>query len=160
MKARILDASSIQQALGRMAHQILERNPNAEHILLVGIGERGEALAKRLAGILRSVEGKTIPIGVLNGNESGQNFNAQKTIILVDDLIFTGRAAHNAIANLLVHESIHRIQLAVLVDSGNRQVPVYADYVGKNIPTAADEYVEVRLKEFDHEEQVVIMEKH
>ncbi|MCI0412889.1 bifunctional pyr operon transcriptional regulator/uracil phosphoribosyltransferase [bacterium] len=154
VKARILDAPSIHRALNRMAHQILERNPNLDEMELIGIGERGNLLAQRLASIFRNLEGRTIPAGAL---ESKRKY---KTIVLVDAVIFTGRAAHHAIASILAQEPVECIQLAVLVDRGNREVPVHADYVGKSVPTAADEYVEVRLKELDNEEQVVIMEKH
>ena len=156
-----MDAPSIHRALNRMAHQILERNPNPDDIELIGIGERGTLLARRLAGIFRSLEGRTISAEILDGpgSERVQSKSPRKTIVLVDAVIFTGRAAHRAIASILAQEPVECIQLAVLVDRGNREVPVHADYVGKSVPTAADEYVEVRLKELDNEEQVVIMEK-
>jgi pyrimidine operon attenuation protein/uracil phosphoribosyltransferase len=157
IRARILDASAIQQALNRIAHQILERNPNP--VALVGIGQRGEILAKRLADIFRNAEGKTVAI-IESGNSEKMIETGPRTVVLVDDLIFTGHAAYRAVADLLKHESVDCIQLAVLVDQGNRQLPIHADYVGKNIPTASDEYVEVRLKELDNEEQVLILEKH
>ena len=161
IKARILDAPSIYRALNRMAHQILERNPNLGDIELVGIGERGGLLAKRLTVILKSLEGREIPATTLEETGEAAKFQSDhKTVVLVDAVIFTGRAAHRAIGNTLACREVDGIQLAVLVDRGNREVPVHADYVGKSVPTAADEYVEVRLKELDNEEQVVIMEKH
>src|SRR5918996_62349 len=161
IKARIMDALSIHRALNRMAHQILERNPNLDDIELIGIGERGTLLARRLAGIFRTLEGRTISAEILEGTDSErqESTSKRKTIVLVDAVIFTGRAAHRAIASILAQEPVECIQLAVLVDRGNREVPVHADYVGKSVPTAADEYVEVRLKELENEEQVVIMEK-
>ena len=159
IKAKILDATSIHQALYRVAHQILDRNPDLDQIALVGIGERGEMLAKRLAGIFKSTEGKIIPTAILNeGQREKQPVFQYKTIILVDDVIYTGRKAHHAIASLLDQQIAECIELAVLVDRGNREIPVHADYVGRNVPTSADEYVEVRLKEMDKEEQVLIME--
>ncbi len=161
IKARILDSPSIHRALNRMAHQILERNPNLGDIELVGIGERGGLLAKRLTGILKSLEGREIPATTLEGTGEGlESKSEHNTVVLVDAVIFTGRVAHRAIASILAHRTVDCIQLAVLVDRGNRELPVHADYVGKSVPTAADEYVEVRLKELDNEEQVVIMEKH
>jgi pyrimidine operon attenuation protein / uracil phosphoribosyltransferase len=160
IKARILDAPSIQRALSRMAHQILERNPNLDDVELIGIGERGTVLARRLASIFRSLEGRTISAEILEiPARERQSTSERKTIVLVDAVIFTGRAAHRAIASILAQEPVECIQLAVLVDRGNREVPVHADYVGKSVPTATDEYVEVRLKELDNEEQVVLMEK-
>lgn len=162
IKARIMDAPSIHRALNRMAHQILERNPSLDDIELIGIGERGTLLARRLAGIFRSLEGRTISAEILDDpvSERAESKSGRKTIVLVDAVIFTGRAAHRAIASILAQDPVVEcIQLAVLVDRGNREVPVHADYVGKSVPTAADEYVEVRLKELDNEEQVVIMEK-
>lgn len=161
IKAKILDANSIHQALCRIAHQILDRNRQVEQIGLIGIGERGGLLARRLAAIVKTQEGITIAAGMLASQEDcDKAVREHKTIVLVDDLIYTGRAAHDAIAGLLNHSGVECIQLAVLVDCGNRQVPVHADYVGKSVPTASDEYIEVRLKELDNEEHVLIMEKH
>ena len=158
IKAKILDAQAIQQTLLRMAHQILDRNPDLNQIALVGIGERGEILAKRLAGIFKSTEGKIIPTALLREGRCEKPVTEYKTIILVDDVIYTGREAHRAITSLLNGQTSECIQLAALVDRGNREIPVHADYIGKNVPTSSDEYVEVRLKELDKDEHVLIME--
>jgi len=141
-----------------MAHQILDRNPDLGEIALVGIGERGGILSKRLAAIFKSTEGKIILATILRDGRSEVPLTAYKTIILVDDVIYTGRGAHRAIASLLQQQRAECIQLAVLVDRGNREIPVHADYIGKNVPTSSEEYVEVRLKELDKDEQVLIME--
>jgi pyrimidine operon attenuation protein/uracil phosphoribosyltransferase len=158
IKAKILDAVTIQQALSRMAQQILDRNPDLDQIAMVGIGARGEMLAKRLAGIFKRIEGKVIPTTILIDGHCEKSPAGYKTIILVNDVIYTGRQTLHAIASLLNEHTSECVQLAVLVDRGNREIPIHADYVGKNIPTATDEYVEVRLKELDREEQVRIME--
>jgi pyrimidine operon attenuation protein / uracil phosphoribosyltransferase len=160
IKVRILDAVTIQQALSRIAQQILDRNPDLDQVEMVGIGARGEMLAKRLAGILKSTEGKIVSASLLVDSSDDKQLNniSHKTIILVNDVLYTGRHALQAIASLLNQQNVESVQLAVLVDRGNRELPIHADYVGKNVPTATDEYVQVRLKELDKEEQVLLME--
>lgn len=171
-KARILDATDIQRALARIAHQILERNPNTSDIVLVGIRRRGVPLAKRLSEIMKEIEGKPVRVGVLDisfqGDDSAdpvikksENLTtlSEKSVILVDDVLYTGRTIRTALDALRNHGKPKSIQAAVLIDRGHRQLPIHADYVGKNVPTASNEFVQVNVKEIDKDDQVIIMEK-
>lgn len=174
-KARILDATSMQRALNRIAHQILEHNPNVDELALIGIRNRGVPLAQRLAVIIRGIEGKGVSTGALDialsqddpatlpAHPVVQNIEIPftidgKTIILVDDVLHTGRTIRAAIDALVEFGKPRAIQLAVLIDRGHRELPIHADYVGKNVPTASNELVHVLLKETDHDEQVLITE--
>jgi pyrimidine operon attenuation protein/uracil phosphoribosyltransferase len=175
-KARILDTISIQRALNRIAHQILERNPKISELAFVGIRSRGVPLAHRLAAIIKGIEGKTIPVGILDITLYRDDMATiaahpvvrkteipfsitDKTLILVDDVLYTGRTIRAALDALIDFGRPKSIQLAVLIDRGHRELPIHADYVGKSVPTAANELVDVRLKETDKEEQVMITEK-
>lgn len=161
--------------MARMAHEILERHRDPERIVLVGIRSRGETLAQRLAKLLNEIEGAEVPVGalditlyrddlsliapspVVHSTEIPFDISDRKAII-VDDVLFTGRtvrAALDAIADL-GRPSV--VELAVLVDRGHRELPIKADYVGKNIPTSKKELVQVRLKEIDGVDEVVIEE--
>ena len=174
-KARILDATSMHRALNRIAHQILEHNPNVDDFVLIGIHNRGVPLAQRLATIIRGIEGKAVSTGTLDIALSQDNpaslpvhpivqnidipFSiTNKTVILVDDVLHTGRTIRAAIDALIDFGQPGTIQLAVLIDRGHRELPIHADYVGKNVPTASNELVHVLLKETDHDEQVLITE--
>jgi pyrimidine operon attenuation protein/uracil phosphoribosyltransferase len=159
LKARILDSTSMQRALNRIAHEILEHNPNVRDLVLVGIGCRGVPLAHRLAQIIKQTEGESVCLGSLQAD--GKRIPCdltQKTVILVDDLLYTGRTARAALDALSDFGKPRIVQLAVLIDRGHRELPIHADYVGKNVPTASNEIVDVRIKEIDHEEHVVILE--
>jgi pyrimidine operon attenuation protein / uracil phosphoribosyltransferase len=171
-KARILDATDIQRALARIAHQILERNPNTSDIVLVGIRRRGVPLAKRLSEIMKEIEGKPVRVGVLDISFQGDDTVdpvvkksenlmslSEKSVILVDDVLYTGRTIRTALDALRNHGKPKSIQAAVLIDRGHRQLPIHADYVGKNVPTASNEFVQVNVKEIDKDDQVIIMEK-
>jgi pyrimidine operon attenuation protein/uracil phosphoribosyltransferase len=175
-KARILDSTAMQRALNRIAHQILERNPNTEDMVLIGIRTRGVPLCHRLAHIIRQIEGKNVAIAILDiklyredltqvaeapvVRETEIPFSVKgKTVILVDDVLYTGRTTHAALDALLSIGRPAAIQLAVLIDRGHRELPIHADYVGKNVPTGSDEIVDVRVKEIDNEDQVLILEK-
>jgi pyrimidine operon attenuation protein/uracil phosphoribosyltransferase len=175
-KTRILDASAIQRALSRIAHEILERNSNVDQLVLIGIRTRGVPLAQRLASIIKSIEGKTVATESLDIILYSEDLTAiapdpivrkadlrtaltGKTVILVDDVLYTGRTIRAALNALSELGRPKAIQLAVLIDRGHRELPIYADYVGKNVPTASDEIVDVRLKEVDGEELVVITGK-
>jgi pyrimidine operon attenuation protein / uracil phosphoribosyltransferase len=174
-KARLLDATAIQRALTRIAHQILERNPNVEDIVLIGISSRGDPLAKRLSQIMKGIEGKPVDMGILdivyrddpamadphpviNKMEIPVDITG-KTVILVEDVLFTGRTIRSALDALIDVGKPKAIQAAVLIDRGHRELPIHADYVGKNVPTASNEIVHVMVKEIDKEDQVIIMEK-
>ena len=173
-RIRVLDAASIDRLLTRIAHEILERNKSLKGIVLVGIRARGVPLAQRLAARLGAIEGHPPPVGLLDINlyrddlsriaehpvlrrtEIPYNID-DAVVILVDDVLFTGRTVRAALDALMDLGRPRQIQLAVLVDRGHRELPVRADYVGKNLPTAESERVEVRLTETDGEDEVVIV---
>lgn len=172
-KALILDRPGIDRALTRVAHEILEKNKGARHIGLVGIQRGGVHLAKRLAEKIKAIEGVEVPVGTLDitmyrddlGTRKSQPvpqatdiaFDIQnKVIVLVDDVIFTGRTIRAAMNSIMDYGRPQRVQLAVLVDRGHRELPIRADFVGKNLPTSSKEKVEVVLEEDGSEEKVVI----
>lgn len=173
-KALILDKSGIDRALTRIAHEILEKNKGPKDLVLVGIQRGGVHLARRLAAKIKEIEGVEPPVGSLDitmyrddlATRKSQpvpqatdiTFDIQdRTMVLVDDVIFTGRTIRAALNSVMDYGRPHRIQLAVLVDRGHRELPVRADYVGKNLPTSAKEKVEVMLAEDGVEEKVVIL---
>lgn len=176
-KTQILDAEGIRRAMTRVAHEIIEKNKGVEDIVIIGIERRGVPLAKRLATKIREIEGRELPIGILDItlyrddlttisyqpqiHKTKIPFNIDgKKIILVDDVLYTGRTIRAALDALIDIGRPRLIQLAVLVDRGHRELPIRADYVGKNVPTAGREIVSVLLKEIDKvtEEKVVIEE--
>lgn len=175
-KAKILDKDAINRALTRIAHEIVEKNKGVENLCLVGIRNRGVYLAQRLAGCIKNIEGDEVPCGALDitlyrddlALASGQplvrkteiDFDINnKNLVLVDDVLYTGRTIRAALDALIDFGRPKSIQLAVLVDRGHRELPVRADYAGKNIPTSKEERVEVRLQEADGVDEVVIIEK-
>jgi len=175
-KAKILDKDAIARAMMRIAHEIVEKNKGVEDLCLVGIRNRGVYLAQRLASCIKNIEGKDVPTGALDitlyrddlALASGQplvrkteiDFDITgKNLILVDDVLYTGRTIRAALDALIDFGRPKSIQLAVLVDRGHRELPVRADYAGKNIPTSKDETVEVRLQETEGRDEVVIIEK-
>ena len=173
-RVRVLDATSIDRSLTRIAHEILERNKGLRTIGLVGVQTRGVPLARRLAARLGAIEGVPPRVGVLDINlyrddlsriadhpilkrtEIPYNLD-DAVVILVDDVLFTGRTVRAALDALMDLGRPRQIQLAVLVDRGHRELPVRADFVGKNLPTAETERVDVRLTETDGEDEVVIV---
>jgi len=173
---KILTAEDIRKTLYRLAHQILEKNPDSGNIVLIGIQTRGVYLAKRLQAIIKEVEKIEPPLGVLDitlyrddltaigpnpeVKETSINFDLNaKTVILIDDVLFTGRTARAALDEIMDFGRPKKIEFLVLVDRGYRELPIRADYVGKNIPTSRDELVEVKLTEPDRADEVIIMEK-
>lgn len=177
-KALVLDESAVRRALTRIAHEILEKNKGVEGITLVGIKTRGVPLAKRLAKKISEIEGVEVPIGEvditlyrddltkvnnqeepeIHGTDVKQNLTNQK-VILVDDVLFTGRTVRAALDAIMDHGRPSQVQLAVLVDRGHRELPIRADYVGKNIPTSQEEVIGVQLSETDHIDEVSIYNK-
>ncbi|MBM7855137.1 pyrimidine operon attenuation protein/uracil phosphoribosyltransferase [Desulfohalotomaculum tongense] len=174
-KAQILDESGIRRALTRIAHEIIEKNKGVENVALVGIRRRGVPLAERLARRIKEIEGAEVPVGTLDitlyrddlttlsqqpqVHQTKVGFPvAGKVIVLVDDVLFTGRTVRAALDALMDLGRPKAIQLMVLVDRGHRELPIRADFVGKNLPTSKKEVVSVRLKEVDNEDRVVIME--
>lgn len=175
-KAKILDQEMLNRSIMRIAHEILEKNRGSNDLCLVGIRSRGIHLAKRLAFCMKEIEKIDIPVGILDitlyrddltlissqpvVHKTEIDFDIEgKNVILVDDVLFTGRTIRGALDALIDFGRPKSIQLAVLVDRGHRELPIRADYVGKNIPTAKNETVEVRLVESDGIDEVVIVEK-
>jgi len=171
-----MDKESIQRALMRIAHEILEKNKGIDGLCIVGIRTRGAVLAERLNECLRKIEGQTVPVGVLDitlyrddltvideqpvVRETLIKFDITgKSLVLVDDVLFTGRTIRSALDALIDFGRPSSIQLAVLVDRGHRELPIRADYVGKNIPTSSGQNVKVVLRESDGDEDGVVIEE-
>ena len=172
-KAKVMDRETIRRTLTRMAHEIVERNGGGADLCLVGIERRGVSLAHRLASQIAEAEGARIPVGTLDvtgyrddqvarRRPSGQPplpfAVAGQRIILVDDVLYTGRTVRAALDALIDRGRPACIQLAVLVDRGHRELPIRPDFVGKNLPTSSREIVTVRVAEVDGEDEVVIEE--
>lgn len=174
-KASLMDEQAINRALTRIAHEIIERNDGCDNLCLVGIRRRGEPMAKRIAANIERIEGRTIPVGVLDItlyrddltkahdepvlNQTVVPFNVTgKRIVLVDDVLYTGRTARAAIDALFGLGRPAQIQLAILVDRGHRELPIRADFVGKNVPTSHSELIAVHLPEIDGDMGVNILQ--
>jgi len=171
-----MKAEDMERSLKRMAHEVVERNRGLEKVALVGIQRRGAPLAQRMADILTKFEGLKPPLGKLDitlyrddltlrypqplvrGTDVSFDITGQ-WIVLVDDVIFTGRTARAALDALMDMGRPAGVQLAVLVDRGHRELPIHPDYVGKNLPTSLDELVDVKLQEVDGREEVWICER-
>jgi pyrimidine operon attenuation protein/uracil phosphoribosyltransferase len=175
-KTEIMDESAIIRAITRISHEIIEKNKGVENLVLMGIQRRGVPLARRIAEKIKEVEKSEIPVGILditlyrddlsllnehpviNGTEI--NFDiADKKVVLVDDVIYTGRTVRAAIDAIMDINRPQMIQLAVLIDRGHRELPIRADYVGKNVPTSRSEIVHVKVLEIDGENSVDITNK-
>ena len=175
-KAQILDAAGITRAITRIAHEIVERNNGVQDVVLVGLRSRGVDLAHRIAVKLEEIEGTKVPVGALDitlyrddlGKAETQPVVRRteipfaindKKVVLVDDVLYTGRSCRAAMDALMDLGRPRLLQLAVLVDRGHRELPIRADYVGKNMPTSHQEQVQVLLTEEDGVERVVILEE-
>jgi len=173
-KKIVMTPEDIKRTLARIAHEIIERNTTIEHLVLVGIHTRGVPLAKRLAANIKNFEGFVPPVSVLDITPYRDDFtslNRQplvkhtdipvnikgKAVVLVDDVLYTGRSTRAAMDALIDLGRPMSIQLAVLVDRGHRELPIRADYIGKNIPSARDEEIQVRLIETDGVDEVTII---
>ena len=167
----VMTAEEMRRSLARMAHEIVERNKSTDNLLLVGMRTRGVPLARRLAANIASFEKNPVPVGALDFSLYRDDLNerhpqvkttdipesiAGKAIILVDDVFYTGRSVRAAMDALIDLGRPEVIQLAVLVDRGHRELPIRADYVGKNIPSSKDEDVQVELTETDGKDEVRI----
>jgi pyrimidine operon attenuation protein/uracil phosphoribosyltransferase len=176
MSNKILDKQTIDRTLMRIAHEILEKNKGSDDLCVVGIRTRGAVLAERIQKCIKAIEGREIPAGILDitlyrddltlidtqpvVHETEIDFDiSDKKVILVDDVLFTGRTIRAALNALNDFGRPANIQLAVLIDRGHRELPIRADFIGKNIPTALDENVQVILKETDNKEDEVVIEK-
>lgn len=175
-KAKILDKDTISRSVRRIAHEILEKNKGTQGLCLVGIRNRGAYLAERLAEAIEHIEKTKVPVGVLDitlyrddltliaqqpvVRKTEIEFDiTDKSVVLVDDVLYTGRTIRAAMDALIDLGRPKSVQLAVLVDRGHRELPIRADYAGKNIPTSRNETVEVRLSEADGIDEAVIIEK-
>jgi pyrimidine operon attenuation protein/uracil phosphoribosyltransferase len=172
----LMDAEAIRQALRRIAHEIIERNPQLTHVVLAGIPSRGVEIAQRIAAFICEIENINVETGVIDVamhrddvgtrpelpivRESKLPLPLEKrTIIIVDDVLFTGRTVRAAMDAINSFGRPARIQLAVLIDRGHRELPIRPDYVGKNLPTSGSEKVRVRLEQTDYEPDEVRLEK-
>ena len=169
----VLDADDIRRALTRIAHEVIERDKGADALVLVGIANRGDHLARRLAAEIERIEGAAVPVGVLDitfyRDDIGLRAEAPevhetridvditgRTVVLVDDVLFTGRTIRAAMDALTDFGRPARIRLAVLVDRGHRELPIRADFVGKNVPTRRADDVRVLVQELDGDDAVIM----
>lgn len=172
----VMDAKTVERALIRIAHEIVEKNKGAENMAVIGIKNRGEYLAQRVARLIEKIEKVQIPVGLMDITLYRDDVQTkleqplvqkteilfdvvEKVIILVDDVLFTGRTIRAALDQIIDFGRPKCIQLAVLVDRGHRELPIRADYVGKNIPTSKEERVKVEIKEVDGEDSVSIIKQ-
>lgn len=175
IKARVMDARKIKRSIQRMATEITERNRNLKNLVIVGIRTRGVHLAKRVSKLIYALEGIEVPMGILDITLYRDDFSeldtkqivkkteidfsiAKKDVLLVDDVLFTGRTIRAAMDSLIDMGRPKTIQLLVLIDRGHRELPIRADYVGKVLPTSKREIVQVNLKEIDSSDEVLITE--
>ncbi|HVW78138.1 MAG TPA: bifunctional pyr operon transcriptional regulator/uracil phosphoribosyltransferase PyrR [Alloacidobacterium sp.] len=175
-KGRILSASEIERTLVRLAHEIIEKNNGAENLGLVGVQRRGVPLARRLAELISGIEKRPVDTGVLdisfyrddlstkdirpvvNPGDLGFDVNG-RDVVLVDDVLYTGRTIRAALDALFDHGRPHRVQLLTLIDRGHRELPIEATFVGRTVQTSSREIIEVKLREVDNDEQVLIVER-
>jgi len=175
IKAQVMDGESIRRALYRLSHEITERNKGIENVVLIGIRTRGVPLAQRLAALIKEHEGVEIPVGTLDitfyrddlslispqpvvqRSDIPFDINGKK-VVLVDDVLYTGRTVRAALDALIDLGRPSLIQLAVLIDRGHRELPIRADFIGKNVPTSRKEVIHVKLGETDGEDRVIIEE--
>lgn len=173
-KAELMDHSSISRTLMRLTHEILERNKGVEDLVIIGIRNRGDLLAKRIIRSIKKIEGVEVPLGILDITLYRDDFRqitdtptiqgtditfdvTDKRVILVDDVLYTGRTIRAALDAIIDMGRPAQIQLAVMVDRGHRELPIKADYVGKNVPTSTGEQVQVKLKEVDGEDKIILL---
>ena len=172
----VMDAEAMRRALRRVAHEIIERNPQLEKVVLAGIPSRGVEIARRIAAFIREIENINVQIGVIDVAMHRDDVGTRpelpmvraselplplegRTVVIVDDVLYTGRTVRAAMDAISSFGRPARIQLAVLIDRGHRELPIRPDYVGKNLPTATGEQIQVRLQETDNEPDGVWLEK-
>ena len=175
IKARVMDSRRIKRAIHRMTTEIIERNRNLKKLVIIGIRTRGIYIGKRISRLIKELENIEIPVGVLDITLYRDDFSeleaqhmvkkteinfsvTKKDILLIDDVLFTGRTIRAAMDSLIDLGRPKTIQLLVLIDRGHRELPIRADYVGKFLPTSKRELIHVRLKEIDENDEVLIAE--
>jgi len=174
VKAQLMDEKAMDRAITRIAHEIIERNKGVEEVVLVGVLRRGVTLANRLHEAIFRIEGTTVEVGIVDislyRDDLQHSFEQPKvvggklpeitgkTVVLVDDVLYTGRTVRAALDAIIDQGRPSSVQLAVLVDRGHRELPIRADYVGKNVPTAKRETIAVEVAEYDGQNQVLILE--
>ena len=174
-KAQLMDEKAMARAITRISHEIIEKNKGIEDLVLVGVKTRGIPLAKRVQLKIEEIEGTSLPVGEIDisryrddiierrveGTLHDENTSFdidKKTVVLIDDVLYTGRTVRAALDYIIDNGRPKAIQLAVLVDRGHRELPIRADYVGKNVPTSKNEFISVKLSEIDGEDSVTINE--
>jgi pyrimidine operon attenuation protein/uracil phosphoribosyltransferase len=172
----VMDAEAMRRALRRVAHEIIERNPQLEKVVLAGIPSRGVEIARRIAAFIREIENINVQTGVIDVAMHRDDVGTRpelpvvraselplplegRTVVIVDDVLYTGRTVRAAMDAISSFGRPARIQLAVLIDRGHRELPIRPDYVGKNLPTATGEQLQARLQETDNEPDAVWLEK-
>lgn len=176
IKGRLMSASEIERTLVRLAHQIVEKSNGSEDLALIGIRRRGIPLAERLGRLIAGIEKRPVDTGTLDirfyrddlsthdvrpvvtPGSIGFDVNG-RDVVLCDDVLYTGRTIRAALDALFAHGRPRRVQLAVLIDRGHRELPIEATYVGRNVPTSSREIIEVKLHEVDDDEQVLLVER-
>lgn len=175
VKAKLVDKEGIERIITRMAHEILERNKGSHNLVLIGMRTRGEFIARRLQKKIKDIEGVDLPLGVLDVTLYRDDFRTrlkqpqvsvsditfdinEKDVILVDDVLYTGRTVRSALNALMDFGRPATIQLCILIDRGHRELPIRADFVGKNIPTSQNEEIKFKVEEYDGEDAIYLVE--
>ncbi len=175
IKSKLVDKEGIERIITRMAHEILEKNKGSENLVLIGMRTRGEFIARRLQKKIKEIEGVELPLGVLDVTLYRDDFRtrlkqpqvsvsditfdiSEKDVILVDDVLYTGRTVRSALNALMDFGRPATIQLCILVDRGHRELPIRADFVGKNIPTSLNEEIKLKVEEYDGEDAIYLVE--
>jgi len=175
-KVQLMDAVTLDRILTRIAHEIIERNKGVQDLVLIGIRNRGVPLARRIAKKIEEIEKVSIPVGILDITLYRDDLTAvgpqpivrqtdipfrvtDKKVVLIDDVLFTGRTIRAALDSIIDLGRPKFIQLAILIDRGHRELPIRADYVGKNVPTSLDEVIEVNVVEEDGKDSVILLEQ-
>jgi len=175
IKAKVIDELGLHRIITRISHEILEKNKGSKNLVLIGMKTRGEFLAKRVWDMIKEIENIELPLGILDVTLYRDDFRTrmkqpevsvsnmtfdinEKNVILIDDVLYTGRTVRAALDALVDYGRPSIIQLFVLVDRGHRELPIRADYVGKNIPTSLNEEIKVKMNEVDGEDAIYLME--
>jgi pyrimidine operon attenuation protein/uracil phosphoribosyltransferase len=175
IKAKLVDKNGLKRIITRFSHEILERNKGSKNLVLIGMRTRGEFLANRIFKNIAEIEGKELPFGVIDVTLYRDDFRKrikqpevsvsnitfdinEKNVILIDDVLYTGRTVRAALNAIMEFGRPSTIQLCILVDRGHRELPIKADYIGKNIPTSINEEVKVKMEEIDGEDAIYLMD--